>query len=57
MGYSIAATRALQQAIPNNCAAKNLGADERRSLGVQGHFLIERFSRLTVCPVVVQVLI
>jgi hypothetical protein len=33
--HSIPATRALQQAIPNNCTAKTLGARQRRSLGVQ----------------------
>ena len=35
MGYSILATRALQQAIPNNCTAKTLGPGQRLSLGVQ----------------------
>lgn len=35
MCHSIPATRALQQAIPNNCTAKTLGAGERLSLGVQ----------------------
>ena len=35
MCHSIPATRALQQAIPNNCTAKSLGAGERLSLGVQ----------------------
>ena len=33
--HSIPAVRALQQAIPNNCTAKTLGAGERLSLGVQ----------------------
>jgi hypothetical protein len=33
--HSIPAARALQQAIPNNCTAKTLGAGERLSLGVQ----------------------
>jgi hypothetical protein len=33
--HSIPATRALQQAIPNNCTAKSLGAGERLTLGVQ----------------------
>jgi hypothetical protein len=33
--HSIAADLALQQAIPNNCTAKTLGAGERLSLGVQ----------------------
>jgi len=35
MCHSIPAARALQQAIPNNCTAKTLGAGERLSLGVQ----------------------
>lgn len=35
MGYSIAATLSLQQAIPNSCAAKLLGPGERLNLGVQ----------------------
>jgi hypothetical protein len=35
MCHSIAAQLALQQAIPNNCTAKTLGAGERLSLGVQ----------------------
>lgn len=35
MCYSIPAVRALQQAIPNNCTAKTLGAGQRLSLGVQ----------------------
>jgi len=35
MGYSIPVARALQQAIPNNCTAKTLGAGERLCLGVQ----------------------
>jgi hypothetical protein len=41
--HSIPATRALQQAIPNHCTAKTLGAGERLSLGVQalaGHLSI-----------------
>jgi len=33
--HSIPIARALQQAIPNNCTAKTLGASERLSLGVQ----------------------
>jgi hypothetical protein len=33
--HSIPAVRALQQAIPNNCTAKTLGAGERLALGVQ----------------------
>jgi hypothetical protein len=33
--HSIPVVRALQQAIPNNCTAKTLGAGERLSLGVQ----------------------
>jgi hypothetical protein len=33
--HSIPVARALQQAIPNNCTAKTLGAGERLSLGVQ----------------------
>jgi hypothetical protein len=33
--YSIPAARGLQQAIPNNCTAKTLGAGERLALGVQ----------------------
>jgi hypothetical protein len=33
--HSIPAARALQQAIPNHCTAKALGAGERLSLGVQ----------------------
>jgi hypothetical protein len=33
--HSIPAVRALQQAIPNHCVAKTLGAGERLSLGVQ----------------------
>jgi hypothetical protein len=33
--HSIPAVRALQQAIPNHCTAKTLGAGERLSLGVQ----------------------
>jgi hypothetical protein len=33
--HSITATRALQQAMPNNCTAKTLAAGERLSLGVQ----------------------
>jgi hypothetical protein len=33
--HSIPAARALQQAIPNHCTAKTLGAGERLSLGVQ----------------------
>ena len=33
--HSIPAVRALQQAIPNTCTAKTLGAGERLSLGVQ----------------------
>jgi hypothetical protein len=33
--HSIAAARALQQAIPNTCTAKTLGAGERMCLGVQ----------------------
>jgi hypothetical protein len=33
--HSIPAARSLQQAIPNHCTAKTLGADERLSLGVQ----------------------
>lgn len=36
MCHSIPAARALQQAIPNHCTAKALGAGERLSLGVQG---------------------
>ena len=35
MCHSIPAARALQQAIPNNCTAKTLGAGERLALGVQ----------------------
>jgi hypothetical protein len=35
MCHSIPAVRALQQAIPNHCTAKTLGAGERLSLGVQ----------------------
>lgn len=35
MCHSIAAIGALQQAIPNHCTAKTLGAGERLSLGVQ----------------------
>ena len=35
MVHSILAVRALQQAIPNTCTAKTLGAGERLSLGVQ----------------------
>ncbi len=35
MCHSIAADLALQQALPNNCTAKTLGAGERLSLGVQ----------------------
>ena len=35
MGYSIPVVRALQQAIPNYCTAKTLGAGERLCLGVQ----------------------
>ena len=35
MGHSIPAARALQQAIPNHCTAKTLGAGERLGLGVQ----------------------
>ena len=35
MCHSIPVVRALQQAIPNNCTAKTLGAGERLSLGVQ----------------------
>ncbi len=35
MCHSIPVTRALQQAIPNNCSAKTLTPDERLSLGVQ----------------------
>ncbi len=35
MCHSIPAARALQQAIPNTCTAKTLGAGERLSLGVQ----------------------
>jgi hypothetical protein len=35
MGYSIPVARALQQAIPNHCTAKTLGAGERLCLGVQ----------------------
>ena len=35
MCHSIPAARALQQAIPNHCTAKTLGAGERLSLGVQ----------------------
>ena len=35
MCHSIAAARALQQAIPNHCTAKSLGGGERLSLGVQ----------------------
>lgn len=43
MCHSILAARALQQAIPNNCSAKTLGAGDRLSLGVQalaGHLTI-----------------
>ncbi len=35
MCHSIHAARALQQALPNHCTAKTLGAGERLSLGVQ----------------------
>ena len=35
MCHSIPVVRALQQAIPNNCAAKTLGPGERIALGVQ----------------------
>lgn len=35
MCHSIPAARALQQAIPNSCTAKTLGAGERLALGVQ----------------------
>jgi hypothetical protein len=35
MCHSIPVVRALQQAIPNNCAAKTLGSGKRMSLGVQ----------------------
>ena len=35
MCHSILVVRALQQAIPNNCTAKTLGAGERLTLGVQ----------------------
>ena len=35
MCHSIPAVRALQQAIPNHCTAKTLGAGQRLSLGVQ----------------------
>jgi hypothetical protein len=35
MCHSIPAARALQQAIPNTCTAKTLGAGDRLSLGVQ----------------------
>jgi hypothetical protein len=35
MCHSIPTSRALQQAIPNTCAAKTLGVGERLSLGVQ----------------------
>ena len=43
MGHSIAAARALQQAIPNTCTAKTLGPGQRLSLGLQtlaGHCTI-----------------
>jgi hypothetical protein len=45
--HSIPAARALQQAIPNNCTAKSLGAGERLTLGVQalaGHQTITRLA-------------
>jgi hypothetical protein len=45
--HSIPAARALQQAIPNNCTAKTLGAGQRLSLGVQaiaGHQPITRLA-------------
>ena len=35
MCHSIPTARALQQAIPNTCTAKNLGVGERLALGVQ----------------------
>lgn len=35
MCHSILASRALQQAIPNSCTAKTLGAGERLTLGIQ----------------------
>src|SRR5271155_5688439 len=46
--HSMPAVRSLQQAIPNNCTAKTLGAGERLSLGVQalaGHQTITGFAR------------
>ena len=48
--HSIPAARALQQAIPNNCAAKTLGAGERLALGVQalaGHQTITGLAEAT----------